>query len=148
MKTYMPNAKNTPERKWYVVDASNIPLGRLASQVAAVLRGKNKPTYTPHADMGDHVVVINAGKVVLTGNKINQKTYNYHTLYPGGDKQIPYSKLMETKSDFVVHRAVKGMMPKNSLGKNMLKKLRVYAGAEHPHAAQNPIVLNVKGGRA
>jgi len=147
MKTYMPNATNTPERKWYVVDATNVPLGRLASQVAAILRGKNKPTYTPHADMGDHVIVINSDKVVLTGNKLNQKTFDYHTLYPGGDKHILYSDLMQKKSDFAVTRAVKGMMPKNSLGKNMLKKLRVYKDATHPHEAQNPITLTVKGGR-
>ena len=147
MKTYMPNASNTPERKWYVVDATKVPLGRLASQVAAILRGKNKPTYTPHADMGDNVIVINSDKVVLTGNKINQKTFNYHTLYPGGDKQIPYTVLMEKKSDFVITRAVKGMMPKNSLGRNMLKKLRVYKDANHPHEAQGPIALAVKGGR-
>ena len=147
MKTYMPNANNTPERKWYVVDATNIPLGRLASQVAAILRGKNKPTYTPHADMGDHVIVLNSDKVVLTGNKLDQKTFNYHTLYPGGDKQVPYSILMEKKSDFAVTRAVKGMMPKNSLGKNMLKKLRVYKDATHPHEAQGPIAITVKGGR-
>lgn len=146
MKTYMPTQARE-DAKWYVVDATNIPLGRLASQVAAVLRGKNKPTYTPHADMGDYVIVINCDKVVLTGNKINQKTFKYHTLYPGGDREIAYKDLMKDRSDFVVMRAVKGMMPKNALGKQMLKKLRTYTGAEHEHQAQNPIELQVKGGR-
>ena len=146
MKTYMPTQARA-DAKWYVVDATNIPLGRLASQVAAVLRGKNKPTYTPHADMGDYVIVINCDKVVLTGNKINQKTFKYHTLYPGGDREIAYKDLMKDRSDFVVMRAVKGMMPKNALGKQMLKKLRTYTGAEHEHQAQNPIELQVKGGR-
>ena len=146
MKTFMPTKANQ-ESKWWIVDATGVPLGRLASQVAAVLRGKNKPTYTPHADMGDHVIVINCDKVVLTGNKINQKMYKYHTLYPGGDRQIAYSKLMQDRSDFVVERAVKGMMPKNALGKQMLKKLRTYKGEEHNHKAQNPEKLTIKGGR-
>ena len=146
MKTYMPT-KAREDAKWYVIDGTNIPLGRLASQVAAILRGKNKPTYTPHADMGDYVIVINCDKVVLTGNKINQKTFKYHTLYPGGDREIAYKDLMQNRSDFAVMRAVKGMMPKNALGKQMLKKLRTYAGAEHDHQAQNPIKLEVKGVR-
>ncbi len=146
MKTYMPTQARE-DAKWYVIDGTNIPLGRLASQVAAILRGKNKPTYTPHADMGDYVIVINCDKVVLTGNKINQKTFKYHTLYPGGDREIAYKDLMQNRSDFAVMRAVKGMMPKNALGKQMLKKLRTYAGAEHDHQAQNPIKLEVKGVR-
>ncbi len=146
MKTYMPTQARE-NAKWYVIDGTNIPLGRLASQVAAILRGKNKPTYTPHADMGDYVIVINCDKVVLTGNKINQKTFKYHTLYPGGDREIAYKDLMKNRSDFAVMRAVKGMMPKNALGKQMLKKLRTYAGAEHDHQAQNPIKLEVKGVR-
>jgi len=146
MKTFMPKEADVTSN-WWIVDGTNIPLGRLASQVAAVLRGKNKPTYTPHVDMGDHVIVLNCDKVILTGNKLNQKVYKYHTLYPGGDREIQYSKLMKEKSDFAVERAVKGMLPKNSLGKNMLKKLRTYKGAEHENQAQNPKELKIKGGR-
>lgn len=146
MKTFMPKEADV-DRKWWVVDATNIPLGRLASQVAIILRGKNKPTYTPHADMGDHVIILNSDKVLLTGNKLNQKVFRYHTLYPGGEREILYSKLMQEKSDFVVERAVKGMLPKNTLGRKMFKKLRVYKGAEHEQAAQNPQVLTLKGGR-
>ena len=146
MKTFMPK-KADVESKWWIVDASGIPLGRLASQVAAVIRGKNKPTYTPNTDMGDYVIVINCDNVVLTGNKINQKVYKYHTLYPGGDKEVKYDKLMREKSDFVVAKAIKGMLPKNKLGRHMQKKIRTYKGAEHPHEAQNPQVLEVKGGR-
>ena len=146
MKTFMPKQQDV-KREWWVVDATDIPLGRLASQVAAILRGKNKPTYTPHADMGDNVIVINCDKVALTGDKLVQKYYRYHTLYPGGDKQIQYKTLLAEKSDFAVERAVKGMMPKNALGKNMLKKLHTYKGAEHPHAAQCPKPLVIKGGK-
>ena len=146
MKTFMPKQADV-QPKWWVVDATGIPLGRLASQVAAVLRGKNKPTYTPSADMGDFVVVINCDKVVLTGNKLNQKIYKYHTLFPGGLKEIKYDKLMKERSDFVVETAVKGMLPKTALGKKMQKKLRTYKGAEHPHQAQNPEVLTIKGGK-
>lgn len=146
MKTYMPT-KAREDSKWWVIDATDMPLGRLASQVAAILRGKNKPTYTPHADMGDYCIVINCDKVVLTGNKINQKVYKYHTLYPGGDREIAYKDLMETRSDFVVQRAVKGMMPKNALGKQMLKKLHCYKGETHEHQAQNPQPYAIKGGR-
>ncbi len=146
MKTFMPKQADV-QPKWWVVDATGIPLGRLASQVAAVLRGKNKPTYTPNADMGDFVVVINCDKVVLTGNKLNQKIYKYHTLFPGGLKEVGYDKLMRERSDFVVEKAVKGMLPKTTLGKHMQKKLRTYKGAEHPHQAQNPEVLTIKGGK-
>lgn len=146
MKTFMPKQADVVS-KWWVVDATGIPLGRLASQVAMVLRGKNKPTYTPHADMGDYVIVINCDKVELTGNKINQKVYKYHTLYPGGDKEIKYDKLMKEKSDFAVTKAVKGMLPKTTLGRKMLKKLRTYKGDVHEHQAQNPQTLIVKGGR-
>lgn len=146
MKTFMPKQQDV-KREWWVVDATDIPLGRLASQVAAILRGKNKPTYTPHADMGDNVIVINCDKVALTGDKLVQKYYRYHTLYPGGDKAIQYKTLLAEKSDFAVERAVKGMMPKNALGKNMLKKLHTYKGAEHPHAAQCPKPLVIKGGK-
>ena len=142
MKTYMAHAE-TVERKWYVVDATDIPLGRLASHVASVLRGKNKPTYTPNVDTGDFVIVVNTDKVVLTGKKLEDKYYRYHTGYIGGLKEIPYKKLMAEKSDLAVYEAVKGMLPKNSLGRVMLKKLRVYKGAEHNHAAQKPEVLKV-----
>ena len=142
MKTYMANAQ-TVERKWYVVDAAGLTLGRLATRVASVLRGKNKPTYTPNVDCGDFVIVINTDKVVLTGKKLEDKFYRYHTGYIGGLKEISYKKLMAEKSDLAVYEAVKGMLPKNSLGRQMLKKLKVYKGAEHNHAAQKPEVLKV-----
>ena len=142
MKTYMANAQ-TVERKWYVVDAAGLTLGRLATRVASVLRGKNKPTYTPNVDCGDFVIVINTDKVVLTGKKLEDKFYRYHTGYIGGLKEISYKKLMAEKSDLAVYEAVKGMLPKNSLGRDMIKKLRVYKGAEHNHAAQKPEVLTI-----
>ena len=142
MKTYMAHAE-TVERKWYVVDAAGLPLGRLATRVAAVLRGKHKPTYTPNVDCGDFVIVINTDQVVLTGKKAENKYYRYHTGYIGGLKEIPYKKMMEEKSDLAVYEAVKGMLPKNSLGRTMLKKLRVYKGADHNHAAQKPEQLKV-----
>lgn len=142
MKTYMANGKSV-ERKWYVVDASGMSLGRLASQVASVLRGKNKPTFTPNVDTGDFVIVVNADDVVLTGKKLDQKLYTYHTGYIGGLKQVPYGRMMAEKSDVVVYEAVKGMLPKNSLGKQMLTKLRVYKGGEHNHQAQQPIELKL-----
>ena len=142
MKTYMANAQ-TVERKWYGVDAAGVPLGRLASRVASVLRGKNKPTFTPNVDTGDFVIVINTDKVVLTGKKMEDKFYRYHTGYIGGLKEISYKKLLAEKSDLAVYEAVKGMLPKNSLGRTMLKKLRVYKGAEHNHAAQKPEELKV-----
>ena len=142
MKTYMANAQ-TVERKWYVVDAAGVPLGRLASRVASVLRGKNKPTFTPNVDTGDFVIVVNTDKVVLTGKKTEDKFYRYHTGYIGGLKEISYKKLLAEKSDLAVYEAVKGMLPKNSLGRATLKKLRVYKGAEHNHAAQKPEELKV-----
>ena len=142
MKTYMAHAE-TVERKWYVVDAAGVPLGRLATRVASVLRGKNKPTFTPNVDTGDFVIVINTDKVVLTGKKLEDKYYRYHSGYIGGLKEIPYKKLMAEKSDLAVYEAVKGMLPKNSLGRVMLKKLRVYKGAEHNHSAQKPEVLKI-----
>ena len=142
MKTYMANAQ-TVERKWYVVDAAGLTLGRLATRVASVLRGKNKPTYTPNVDCGDFVIIINTDKVVLTGKKLEDKFYRYHTGYIGGLKEISYKKLMAEKSDLAVYEAVKGMLPKNSLGRAMLKKLKVYKGAEHNHAAQKPEVLKL-----
>lgn len=137
MKTYMAKAGEV-EKKWYVVDATDMVLGRLASNVASVLRGKNKPTYTPNVDTGDNVIVVNCDKVVLTGKKLEKKFHSYHTGYVGGLKQIQYKKLMETKPEKAVMLAVKGMLPKNALGKHMLKHLRVYAGAEHNHEAQKP----------
>ena len=140
MKTYMAKPE-TVERKWYVVDAAGMPLGRLASQVAAVLRGKNKPTFTPNVDTGDFVIVVNCDKVVLTGKKLEQKVYRYHTGYIGGLKEKSYKDLMATKSDFVVYEAVKGMLPKNSIGRQMIKKLKTYKGAEHQQQAQQPIEL-------
>ena len=142
MKTYMANAE-TVERKWYVVDAEGKTLGRLAAKVASVLRGKHKPTYTPNVDTGDFVIVINTDKVVLTGKKLEDKYYRYHTGYIGGLKEVPYKKLMAEKSDLAVYEAVKGMLPKNSLGRAMIKKLRVYKGAEHNHVAQKPEVLKL-----
>ena len=142
MKTFVANSQNV-ERKWYVVDATDMPLGRLASQVAAILRGKNKPTFTPHVDTGDFVIVLNTDKVVLTGKKLEQKLYTYHTGYIGGLKQVPYDRMMAEKSDLAVYEAVKGMLPKNSLGRQMLTKLRVYKGAEHNHQAQQPIELKL-----
>ena len=131
------------KRDWYVVDASGMTLGRLASQVASVLRGKNKPTFTPNVDTGDFVIVVNTDKVVLTGKKLEQKMYTYHTGYIGGLKQTPYKDMMAKKSDLVVYEAIKGMLPKNSLGRQMLTKLRVYKGAEHNHQAQQPKVLEL-----
>jgi large subunit ribosomal protein L13 len=142
MKTYMAN-NQTVERKWYVVDAAGIPLGRLASRVASVLRGKNKPTFTPNVDTGDHVIVINCDKVVLTGKKLDDKFYRYHTGYIGGLKEISYRKLIAEKSDTAVFEAVKGMLPKNSLGRTMIKKLRVYKGGEHQQTAQQPEQLKL-----
>lgn len=142
MKTYMAKAESV-ERKWYVVDAAGVPLGRLASRVASVLRGKNKPTYTPNVDTGDFVIVVNTDKAVLTGKKLENKFYRYHTGYIGGLKEISYKKMMAEKSDLAVYEAVKGMLPKNSLGRQMLKKLKVYKGGEHNHAAQKPEELKV-----
>ena len=131
------------ESKWYVVDASGLVLGRLASQVATILKGKNKPEYTPNVDCGDHVIIINCENVVLTGNKLEDKYYRYHTGYVGGLKEIQYKKLMKEQPDKAVFKAVKGMLPKNSLGAKMLKKLRVYVGSEHNHTAQCPIELKL-----
>ena len=142
MKTFMANAQNV-ERNWYVVDADGMTLGRLASQVAAILRGKNKPTFTPHVDCGDHVIVINAAKVVLTGKKLDQKVYYHHSGFAGGLKETKYRKLMAEKPEFAVKHAVIGMLPKGPLGRQMARKLRVYAGAEHEHEAQMPEVLEL-----
>ncbi len=142
MKTFI--IKNTDiEKKWFVVDASDQILGRLSSKVAAILRGKHKPYFSPHQDVGDFVVVINADKVRMTGNKIDQKNYYRATGYIGNLKTIPLKKMMETDPEFVVHTAIRKMLPKNSLGRKILKHLKVYAGPEHPHKAQNPEVLEL-----
>ena len=146
MKTYTQKPAEV-SRKWYVVDATNVPLGRLASQVAAVLRGKNKPEFTPYVDCGDHVIVLNSDKIVLTGKKVEQKYYRYHTGYVGGLKEVAYKDLLKNKSDFVVREAVKGMLPKNSIGRKMIKKLRVYTGSTHEHEAQQPKELKIDGKR-
>lgn len=132
-------------RAWWVVDATDKPLGRLASEVAHVLRGKHKPTYTPHVDTGDFVVVINADKVKLTGNKLDQKTWNRHSGIPGGFKSETYRHVIGRKPEWPVEKAVKGMLPKNVLGREMFTKLKVYATADHPHAAQKPQALEIKG---
>lgn len=139
--TFMANPSNI-ERKWYIVDAEGKTLGRLAAEVAKVLRGKHKPTYTPHQDTGDFVIVINAAKVVVTGKKLEQKKYFRHSGYPGG-RFIHLNWLLERRPEQVIEMAVRGMLPKNSLGENMYRKLKVYAGAEHPHAAQQPEVLEL-----
>ena len=142
MSTYMANPQNV-ERKWYVIDAEDLVLGRLASQVASILRGKNKPTFTPHVDCGDNVIIINAAKVVLSGKKLDQKIYYHHSGFAGGLKQTKYRKLMAEKPEFAVKHAVLGMLPKGPLGRQMGRKLRVYAGAEHEHEAQKPTVLEL-----
>ena len=130
------------ERKWYVVDAEGKTLGRMASEVAAILRGKNKPTFTPHVDCGDYVIVINAEKVVVTGKKRQEKIYKRHTGYPGGLRELTFEQLMEKHPEEVVKHAIKGMMPTGKLGRQMYKKLKVYAGPEHKHEAQKPEVLD------
>ena len=142
MKTFSPTPKDI-NHEWFVVDAQDQVLGRLASQIAHRLRGKHKPTYTPHVDTGDFVIVINTDKATLTGKKAEDKFYRYHTGYIGGLKEIPYKKMMEEKSDLAVYEAVRGMLPKNSLGRAMIKKLRVYKGEAHNHEAQKPEVLKV-----
>lgn len=140
MKTFMASS-STIDRKWYVVDATNMTLGRLASEVAKILRGKNKPIFTPHMDTGDNVIIINASKVKVTGKKLDQKTYYHHSEYVGGMKEMTLREKMAKKPEQVVELAVKGMLPKGPLGRQMFKKLHVYAGAEHAHAAQKPEVL-------
>lgn len=145
-KTYTPRAKDV-RRTWYVVDADGATLGRLASQVAHILRGKHKPTYAPHMDMGDHVVVVNAAKVRVTGQKAVDKVYYHHSQYPGGLKEVPYERLARLRPERLVERAVKGMLPRNRLGRQMARKLAVYAGPEHPHSAQAPVPLELEVGR-
>ena len=142
MKSFMASP-STVERKWYVVDAEGKTLGRLASEVANVLRGKNKPTYTPHIDTGDYVIVVNAEKIQVTGKKLDQKIYYDHSEYVGGMKEATLREMMQKKPEFVITHAVKGMLPKGPLGRQMLKKLHVYAGPEHNHAAQKPETLDI-----
>ena len=143
MKRTYQAKKEEIDAKWYVVDADGKVLGRLASKLASVLRGKNKPIFTPHVDTGDFVVVVNAKKVVLTGKKLQDKSYYHYTGYPGGIREMSAGKMMAKKPTEVLRIAVKGMLPKNTLGRQMLRKLKVYAGPEHPHAAQKPTPLNV-----
>ncbi len=144
MRTFVAKpADAIANRKWWVVDAKDQPLGRLASRVASILRGKHKPTFTPHVDTGDFVIVINADKVKVTGKKLTDKKYYHHSGFPGGVKQIALGHLMEKKPAAPIEYAVKGMLPKNSLGRAMHKKLKVYAGAEHPHTAQQPQPLTL-----
>ena len=143
MKSYMAKGE-TVERNWYVVDAEGMVLGRLSSQVAAILRGKHKPIYTPHVDPGDHVIIINASKVRLTGRKLDKKMYVHHTGFPGGIRTVDYRTLLSTKPEFAVYEAIRRMMPKGPLGDKMLTKLRVYAGPQHDNAAQKPETLVLK----
>ena len=142
MKSFMAKTDEV-ERRWYVIDAEGKVLGRMASEIAKILRGKNKPIYTPYVDTGDFVIVINAEKAVLTGNKLDQKLYRKHSGYPGGLKETPYRRIMAEKPEFAVYKAVKGMLPHNPLGRKMLKKLKVYKGSEHGHEAQKPELLEL-----
>ncbi len=137
MKSYMASP-STIERKWYVIDATDHTLGRLSAEIANVLRGKNKPIYTPHIDTGDYVIVVNADKIKVTGKKLSQKIYYRHSEYVGGMKETTLKEMMNKKPEFVISHAVKGMLPKGPLGRQMMTKLHVYAGPEHPHAAQKP----------
>jgi large subunit ribosomal protein L13 len=144
MKTLTPKREEI-QRQWWLVDADGMTLGRLASEVARLLRGKHKPIYTPHLDTGDHVVVVNASRVRLTGKKADEKTYYRHSGYVGGAKQIPFKRMLASHPDRVIELAVKGMLPKNALGRQMKQKLRVYAGSEHPHQGQDPQPLQIQG---
>ncbi|GIH45381.1 MULTISPECIES: 50S ribosomal protein L13 [Microbispora] len=142
MRTFSPKP-NDVERQWYVIDATDVVLGRLASQVATLLRGKHKPIFAPHVDTGDFVIVINADKIALSGNKLEQKKAYRHSGYPGGLRAVSYGELMEKRPDRAVEKAVRGMLPKNALGRKMAKKLKVYAGGEHPHQAQQPVPFQI-----
>lgn len=142
MRTYMAKPEEI-ERQWYVVDATGKTLGRLATKVADILRGKHKPIYTPHVDTGDYVIVINAEKIELTGKKWDQKKYYRHSGYPGGLKEITYDKLLKKNPEFIIEKAVRGMIPHNRLGRQIIKKLKVYAGPDHPHQAQQPKELEL-----
>jgi len=142
MKTPTVSAADV-QRDWHVIDADGKVLGRLASEVAQILRGKHKPTYSPHVDTGDHVVIINASKVVVTGKKAQQKIYYHHSQYPGGLKEVPYERMFAKSPERVVRMAVKGMLPHNTLGRMMYRKLKVYNGSDHPHEAQKPVALEI-----
>lgn len=143
MGTYMAKPQEK-DRKWYVIDADGKPLGRLASEAARLLRGKHKPTFTPHVDVGDHVVIINAEKVKLTGKKLQNKMYIWHTRYPGGLKMMDYATLMRTKPELALEKAIWGMVPHNRLGRQIIKKLKVYRGPVHPHTAQQPEAWEIR----
>ncbi|MGH2752730.1 MAG: 50S ribosomal protein L13 [Actinomycetota bacterium] len=143
MKTHSTTPSDIT-REWHVVDADGVVLGRLASEVAKLLRGKHKPYFAPHLDCGDHVVVTNAAKVLMTGNKLTDKRYYRHSGYPGALKEVPYDRLMTEKPAFAVEKAIRGMLPSNKLGRAMAKKLKVYAGPSHPHGAQNPKALDLE----
>lgn len=142
MKTFSAKSE-TVKRDWFVIDAEDKVLGRLATEIAHRLRGKHKAEYTPHVDTGDYIVIINAEKVVVTGNKTKNKLYHHHTGYPGGLKTVSFEKLQATKPEMIIEKAVKGMLPKNPLGRDMFRKLKVYAGSEHNHAAQQPKALEI-----
>ena len=143
MKTHSTTPSDIT-REWHIVDAEGVVLGRLASEVAKLLRGKHKPYFTPHLDCGDHVVVTNAARVLMTGSKLTDKKYYRHSGYPGGLKEVSYDRLMTEKPEFAIEKAVRGMLPSNKLGRQMAKKLKVYAGTTHPHGAQNPKSLDLK----
>jgi large subunit ribosomal protein L13 len=142
VRTYTPKSADVP-RQWHVIDATDVVLGRLASQTARLLRGKHKPYFAPHIDTGDFVVIINAGKVALTGNKREQKVAYRHSGYPGGLKKVPYDELLAKRPEQAIERAVRGMLPHNSLGRQTLSKLKVYAGPDHPHQAQKPVPYEI-----
>lgn len=143
-KSFMANAQNI-ERKWYVVDATDLTLGRLSTEVATLLRGKHKPTFTPHVDCGDYVIIVNAEKVALTGSKLDDKMYYRHSGYPGGLKSRTAKRMLELQPQKVLEKSIRGMLPKNRLGEDMYRKLYVYAGSEHPHQAQKPEVYTLRG---
>ncbi len=144
MKTFLAKPKEV-DRKWYVIDAADQTLGRLAAEIAAMLRGKHKPTFTPNVDCGDFIIVINAEQIKLTGNKLTQKKYTYHTNYPGGLRQVDYQTLMKRKPEKALEVAVKGMLPHTHLGSQMFRKLKVYRGSNHPHKAQQPETWELRG---
>ena len=141
--TYMANSKNI-QTKWYIIDASNKPLGRVAAEAAKLLRGKHKPTFTPHVDTGDHVIILNCSQVILTGKKLDQKIYRHHTGYIGNMKEVVARNMLQDKPEKAMMLAIKGMLPKNRLGRQMINKVRIYSGAEHEHQAQKPEVWEVK----
>jgi large subunit ribosomal protein L13 len=145
MSTFIPSGKNLEEnRRWYIIDASGQTVGRLATEAARILMGKNKPTYTPHIDVGDHVIVVNAEKVVFTGNKWQDKMYRHHTGWPGGLKEVSAGKQLQRHPERILESAIRGMLPKTKIGRKMGKKLKVYAGTDHPHQAQQPEQIQVK----